>query len=178
MPKVQRSRTFTAAALAAVAALALGSAVVLAATTQVTITESNGRYAFGPGKVTINVGDTVTWQNNSDAPHTADSDDGSTFDGEIAAETGSFSHTFDAAGTFAYSCDIHDYMKGSVVVEEAGGGGGGGEPSQPPTDTIVPAGTGGDGQAPLPLVFALLALALGVALLAARRFATVREDRD
>jgi plastocyanin len=90
-------------------------------------------FAFSPSSVTVDVGDTVTWSNQDDAPHTATGDGGSFNTGTLdKGESGS--HTFQSAGSFSYICAIHPNMKGTVVVQGAGSGGGG-----------TGGGTGGDG---------------------------------
>jgi plastocyanin len=93
-----------------------------AASTSVTM----GDFFFSPGTVTVDVGDTVTWHNSGQAPHTATADDGS-FDTGTINSGGSGSHTFNSAGTFSYICTIHPNMHGTVrVVSSSGGSGGGG----------------------------------------------------
>jgi LPXTG-motif cell wall-anchored protein len=84
-----------------------------------------GDFFFSPASVTISVGDTVTWHNSGQAPHTATADDGSFDTGTINAG-GSGSHTFNSAGTFSYICTIHPNMKGTVRVLSSGGSGGSG----------------------------------------------------
>src|SRR5438128_1366690 len=74
------------------------------------ITDSTGKFAFSPTSLTVAVGTTVTWRNTTGAPHTVTSDDGSTFNGMLSTG-GTFSFTFTKAGTFAYHCNIHPYMK-------------------------------------------------------------------
>jgi plastocyanin len=81
-------------------------------------------FSFSPGTVTVNVGDTVTWTNNGPTPHSATASDGS-FDTGIFPRGQSRSHTFNAAGTFAYFCTPHPNMRGTVVVQAAQTGGGG-----------------------------------------------------
>ena len=82
---------------------------------------SNGTFAFSPATITIKVGTTVTWTNNTSAPHTVTSDDGTTFDSglntPIGANGGTFSFTFTKAGTFTYHCQIHPFMKATVIVQ-------------------------------------------------------------
>ena len=77
-------------------------------------------FAFAPASLTVKVGDTVTWTNEDDSTHTASSDDSVTpkFDsGDIdAGKTGTV--TFDKAGTYAYHCDFHGNMHGTIVVTE------------------------------------------------------------
>ena len=76
---------------------------------------------FIPNTVTIDVGGTVTWENNDTAAHTVTSGtptggpDGH-FDSSLVMAGSSFSHTFDSAGTFDYFCMVHPWMAGSVIV--------------------------------------------------------------
>jgi len=123
-------------------------------------------FTFAPDKVTVSVGDAVTWTNNDGVAHTATADDGSFNTGNIGGG-GSESVTFDTAGTFSYHCAIHAAMTGTVVVEAAtgGGGGGGGSSTPPPTDTEPVASSAG---VLLAIVFAGLMSVL-VAVRLARR---------
>lgn len=85
------------------------------------ITDSSGSFAFSPASLTIKAGTTVTWKNTTAAPHTVTSDDGKSFDSgsanPIAPQSGTFSFTFSTAGTFAYHCAIHPFMKATIVVQ-------------------------------------------------------------
>jgi plastocyanin len=100
-------------------------------------------FAYSPSTVTVSVGDSVTWTNNDEAPHTATADDDS-WDTGTLAQNGTGAVTFDTAGEYSYHCDIHPNMTGTVVVEAAAAGGGGGTPAptNPQTDTLAgsPAG--------------------------------------
>lgn len=80
--------------------------------------------SFTPSTVTINVGDTVTWVNNTGVLHTVTANNGS-FNSGPPEEDFTFAHTFNAAGTFAYHCQTHQAfgMTGTVIVEDSGGGG-------------------------------------------------------
>jgi plastocyanin len=109
-----------------VAAIATGS--VLAATKDVGI----AGFSFSPNSVTINVGDTITWDNSDAQHHTATADDGSFDTGPISSGTPK-SVKFSTAGTFAYHCSIHPTMTATIVVKAATGG------TPPATDTMVPA---------------------------------------
>lgn len=71
--------------------------------------------AFTPRSVTIAAGGTVTWNNNDGAPHTVTASDAS-FDSGIMARGATFQRTFPAVGTFAYVCDLHSGMRGTIVV--------------------------------------------------------------
>jgi plastocyanin len=71
--------------------------------------------AYHPGQTEIAMGTTVTWTNSDTVPHTATATDG-TFDSGILDPGKSYSHTFDDAGTFDYTCLVHPQMKGTIVV--------------------------------------------------------------
>ena len=84
-------------------------------------TDSSGSFAFSPAKLTIKTGTTVTWKNTTAVGHTVTSDDGKSFDSgtanPIAAQSGTFSFTFTTAGTYAYHCAIHPFMKATIIVQ-------------------------------------------------------------
>jgi len=78
---------------------------------------------FVPSTVTIEAGETVTWDNTDTAAHTATggtATDGPSgvFDSSLIMAGGSYSHTFDTAGTYVYFCMVHPWMEGTVIVEE------------------------------------------------------------
>ena len=85
------------------------------------VTDSSGSFAFSPATLTIKAGTIITWKNITAAPHTVTSDDGKSFDSgtsnPIAAQGGTFSFTFKTAGTFAYHCAIHPFMKATIIVQ-------------------------------------------------------------
>jgi plastocyanin len=72
-------------------------------------------FAFAPDSSDVKVGDSVKWTNQDGATHTVTADDGAFDSGNLAGGK-SFSFTFDEAGTFAYHCNIHQSMTGTVVV--------------------------------------------------------------
>lgn len=72
--------------------------------------------SFQPNALTVPVGSTVTWTNNDSTQHTVSADDGS-FDSGILQQGATFSQTFATAGTFAYHCNIHDTMTGTITVQ-------------------------------------------------------------
>ena len=80
------------------------------------ITNSDGSYSFSPAKLTIKIGTTLIWKDVSSAPHTVTSDDGTTFDSGTVSVGSSFRFTFKTAGSFSYHCNIHPYMRATVVV--------------------------------------------------------------
>jgi plastocyanin len=72
--------------------------------------------AFNPATVTISVGDTVEWTNQMNMDHTVTPDNGEfPSSGHIKAKA-KFSHTFTSSGSVSYHCEIHPFMKGTVVV--------------------------------------------------------------
>jgi len=78
---------------------------------------------FIPSTVTIEVGETVTWENNDTAAHTASggsAEDGLTgpWDSSLIMAGGSYSYTADTAGTFDYFCMVHPWMAGTLIVED------------------------------------------------------------
>jgi plastocyanin len=72
-------------------------------------------FAFTPDSRSAKVGDSVKWTNEHSATHTVTADDGA-FDSGKLAPGKAFSFTFDKAGTFAYHCNVHQSMKGTVTV--------------------------------------------------------------
>ena len=87
---------------------------------------SIGDNFYAPESVTINAGDTVTWNNDGAAQHSATADDGS-FDTGVFNGGQSRSETFTTAGTISYFCTVHGQAQsGTIKVLSSGGGGGGG----------------------------------------------------
>jgi plastocyanin len=72
--------------------------------------------AFSPDQVEIAVGDTVTWTNQDQVPHTATSNQQGVFQSGTITPGSSFSHTFTEAGEFPYHCEFHPNMSGTIVV--------------------------------------------------------------
>ena len=76
---------------------------------------------FSPEELTINVGDTVTWTNDDDSPHTVTADDGQ-FDSGNMGEGATWSYTFTEVGTYDYRCDYHSSMTATITVVEPDSG--------------------------------------------------------
>lgn len=74
-------------------------------------------FAYGPNKVTVSAGQSVTWINEDTVNHTATSDDG-TWDTGLMAKGESKSITFTIPGTYTYHCTVHPGMTGTVVVTQ------------------------------------------------------------
>jgi plastocyanin len=83
------------------------------------------RYAYSPASVTLSVGDRLTWTNESGARegHTVTGDG---LDSGTLKRGESYTFEFNRAGTYAYKCAFHPYMKGTVQVHGKSEGGGGG----------------------------------------------------
>lgn len=71
---------------------------------------------FVPNSIPTNVGGTVTWYNYDEVLHHIVLDNDSTVDSGNMRPGSSFSHRFDAPGSYGYHCLIHPPMKGTVVV--------------------------------------------------------------
>ena len=78
--------------------------------------EALGNRAYAPPDLTVAVGTVVTWTNGDSQSHTADSD-APGWNSGIIRSRGTFSVTFDTAGTFPYHCSIHPGMVGRVTVK-------------------------------------------------------------
>jgi plastocyanin len=71
---------------------------------------------YVPSDLTVAVGDTVTWASVDSPDHTVTADDDS-FDSGTLSNGDTFEETFDEAGEFAYHCEIHSSMTGTITVE-------------------------------------------------------------
>ena len=72
---------------------------------------------FNPSTVTIKAGDTVEWINNEAAPHSINSVVPFSFSSSVLNKGDSYQHTFTQAGNYDYTCGIHPFMIGKVVVQ-------------------------------------------------------------
>ena len=97
--------------LAVAAALSLYLGVAHAEESKVTI----DNFTFSPAEVKVKVGDTVTWSNHDDIPHTVVS--AGKFRSKAMDTDGTFSFTFTAAGEYKYFCSLHPHMTGTIKVE-------------------------------------------------------------
>jgi plastocyanin len=71
-------------------------------------------FAFQPPVVSVPSGSTVEWRfNDGFNPHNVVGG-GGLRSGDHTK--GTYRHTFSTAGTFAYDCDIHPWMRGTVIV--------------------------------------------------------------
>ena len=86
--------------------------------------------AYAPGNVSVKAGGTVTWTNNDPVTHSVTSDASGTFNSDLAGTMpsmdpyspptggGSFQHTFASPGSYAYHCNYHPSMHGTVTVTQ------------------------------------------------------------
>jgi plastocyanin len=78
---------------------------------------------YDPSPLTVKAGTSVTWTNNDSSIHTVTSglpekgDVGTLFDSSLISPGKSFVHTFDKTGTFDYSCTLHPFMHGQIIVK-------------------------------------------------------------
>jgi len=74
-------------------------------------------YAFNPATVTVAVGDTVTWINRDNDPHTVKSAAPESVLKSPALDTSEkYSFTFAKPGVYKYFCTLHPHMQGEIVV--------------------------------------------------------------
>jgi plastocyanin len=97
--------------LAVAATILLGIASARAEEFKVTI----DNFTFTPAELKVKVGDTVTWTNHDDIPHTAVS--AGKFRSKTMDTDGTFSFTFTSAGDYKYFCSLHPHMTGMIKVE-------------------------------------------------------------
>jgi plastocyanin len=151
-----RSRSLRVAGGAAVAALLIvvGALIVAARPSQAsTVPASMQNLAFSPASLTVNAGDTVTWTNHDQAPHTVTTTSGpASFASSNLNQGDTFSYTFTKAGVYHYYCTIHPNMTGMVTVNGATSAPPpqASQPAPPPPTTAPPGQSGGGHPAPSP----------------------------
>ncbi len=72
-------------------------------------------FSFKDKELTVANGSTVTWTNEDGVGHSVNAVD-DTFNSERLSEGDTFDFEFATAGEFAYRCDIHPYMEGTIIV--------------------------------------------------------------
>ncbi len=72
--------------------------------------------SFSPATLTIAAGQSVTFTNKDDDAHTATAVDGS-FDSRGLDTGGVWHHVFTKPGTYRYFCQLHPFMRGTIVVK-------------------------------------------------------------
>jgi plastocyanin len=99
--------------LAVAAAIILQFGSIGARADEMKVTIDN--FTFAPAELNVKVGDTVTWTNHDDIPHTVVS--AGKFRSKTMDTDNSFSFTFTAAGDYKYFCSLHPHMTGMIKVE-------------------------------------------------------------
>jgi plastocyanin len=74
-------------------------------------------FAYSPDPIEITAGDTVTWTNQDEVPHTATGEDRDVLQSGTISPGASFSQVFSEAGEFGYFCEFHPNMTGTIVVQ-------------------------------------------------------------
>ncbi len=78
--------------------------------TTVDVVDSN----FRPASVRVDAGDEVTWRWSDSQDHNVVFEDG---EASSVQADGTWSRTFERPGEYAYSCTLHLFMDGRVVVD-------------------------------------------------------------
>jgi plastocyanin len=74
-------------------------------------------FRFQPAHITIKRGTRVRWINKDPHPHTATANNKRSFDSGRLGKGQRYTHTFKSAGKKPYHCEIHPFMRGSVLVK-------------------------------------------------------------
>lgn len=119
MRGISRAGRWAAVAAAVVAATVAGGSAGIAEAQPGGAAVRIVDFAFEPASVTVPVGGRVTWTHAGMAPHTVTASGGA-FNSDRLTAGQTFSFTFPTAGSFAYNCEIHPRMMGTVVVQAAG----------------------------------------------------------
>ncbi len=107
-------RALAARTIPLVFALAFPCLAVPAAAEEIHVKIDN--FVFVPDTVTIKPGDTVTWENVDDIPHSLVSKTPGAFRSHPLDTNDTFSFVFATAGAFDYFCGLHPHMQGKVIV--------------------------------------------------------------
>jgi plastocyanin len=110
------ARTLSLGAIILLEAITIAGSPVRAADTEVRI----DNFTFNPKQITVKAGDTVTWVNHDDIPHTVASQT-QVFRSKALDTDDKFSFTFATPGTYPYFCALHPVMTGTIVVEASAG---------------------------------------------------------
>ena len=102
------------------AAAALALALLLALTLQVrgagpaSVEIRDSKYV--PETLTVQAGTTVRWINHDEETHTITSDTAHFKSGGLNLDD-EYTHTFTTPGVYPYTCALHDFMQGTIVVK-------------------------------------------------------------
>lgn len=72
--------------------------------------------SYVPASLTVTAGESVTFKNEDDDAHTVTAIDGA-FDSKGLDTNAAWRYTFSRPGTYRYFCELHPFMKGTIVVK-------------------------------------------------------------
>ena len=111
-PRRHHAGCVVAAGLVVIAALLpIGAEVPALPPASVEIQDST----YVPSTLTVPAGTTVRWTNRDEETHTVTSDKGLFGSAGLDLAEG-FTYTFTTPGVYPYSCDLHPFMQGTIVV--------------------------------------------------------------
>lgn len=71
---------------------------------------------YAPAELTVAPGTTVRWVNHDEETHTVTSDTEAFKSGGLNLDD-EYTHTFTVQGVYPYTCALHDFMQGTIVVK-------------------------------------------------------------
>jgi plastocyanin len=76
------------------------------------------QFTYVPAQIHVSAGQSVAWVNceSDGTPHTATADNAS-FDSGLMNVNDAFVRSFPSAGTMPYHCELHPFMKATVIVD-------------------------------------------------------------
>lgn len=112
--KCRRVTGWTTATLLLAVALLAGATGDVPAVAPASVDIKDSVYL--PSTITVPVGTTVQWTNRDEETHTVTSMTGS-FGSRGLDLDEAYSYTFTTPGTYPYTCDLHPFMGGTIVVQ-------------------------------------------------------------
>ena len=113
---MSRLQHLLAAAAVAAGSFVHGAPAAASTAAAVAATVHMKNFAYVPASVTVHAGDTVAFVNDDDEAHTVTAVDKSFASGGL--DTGdTWKHVFAKPGSYKYFCELHPFMKGTVVVK-------------------------------------------------------------
>jgi plastocyanin len=73
-------------------------------------------FLFGPEKITVKAGDSITWTNVDDSPHQVTIQGATTLRTPVVLKGQTTSLQFNDVGSYGYICGLHPSMKGQIEV--------------------------------------------------------------
>jgi plastocyanin len=77
---------------------------------------SIGNFLFGPERITVKAGQTITWTNVDDSPHQVTVQGETTLRTPVILKGQTTALAFNDVGTYGYICGLHPAMKGQIEV--------------------------------------------------------------